>query len=83
MAMAVALDPDCPKDLLRHLIVADIAPVPGRLTSEFPRYMEAMLKIQNEGKVKSRKEAFDALYEYENVCAQLLAVLQYSDAYFS
>ncbi|PAV16443.1 alpha beta-hydrolase [Pyrrhoderma noxium] len=66
VAMAVALDPDCPKDLLRHLIVADIAPVPGRLTSEFPRYMEAMLKIQNEGKVKSRKEAFDALYEYEN-----------------
>lgn len=63
--MAFALNPDLPEGLLSHLIVADISPIQGRLSSEFPRYLEGMLKIQNELKPKTKKEAFEALYEFE------------------
>ncbi|KAL4248699.1 AB hydrolase superfamily protein [Abortiporus biennis] len=35
VAMAVALSPDMPEDLLSHLIVADIAPSRGTLSPEF------------------------------------------------
>lgn len=63
--MAFALNPDLPEGLLSHLIVADISPIQGRLSSEFPRYVEGMLKLQNEIKPTSKKEAFDALHSYE------------------
>ena len=33
--MTVALDPDLPRELLAHLIVADIAPARGALSPEF------------------------------------------------
>ncbi|KAL5504056.1 hypothetical protein ACEPAH_8129 [Sanghuangporus vaninii] len=64
-AMALALNPDLPKDTLSHLIVADISPLRGRLSSEFRRYLEGMIKLEKEGNVTTKKEAFEALEEIE------------------
>ncbi|GBE84401.1 alpha/beta-hydrolase [Sparassis latifolia] len=64
IAMTVALSPETPPDLLRHLIVADIAPSRGALSPEFSDYVIAMQTIE-ERKVTSRKEAQDILSEYE------------------
>ncbi|THG99885.1 hypothetical protein EW145_g7176 [Phellinidium pouzarii] len=65
VAMTVALKPDLPKGLLSNLIVADISPIRANLSSEFPRYVDGMIKIERNGSIKSKKEAFDKLYEYE------------------
>ncbi|KAI0749372.1 alpha/beta-hydrolase [Daedaleopsis nitida] len=64
VAMTVALDPELPSDLLSHLIVADIAPARGALSSEFRGYIEAMQKIE-ESQVKTRQEADRMLKPYE------------------
>ena len=66
--MAFALNPNLPNGLLSHLIVADIAPIRGRLSNEFTNYIEGMLKVEAERLAKSKKEAFEALKEYEPVC---------------
>ena len=65
--MTAALQPDTPKDLIKQLIVADISPLRGSLSPEFRRYIDALLEIEKEGKVKSRKEAFEALGRVEKV----------------
>ncbi|KAI0314313.1 Alpha/Beta hydrolase protein [Amylostereum chailletii] len=65
VAMAVALSPDLPPNLLNHLIVADIAPARADLSPEFKGYVEAMQKIE-EGQVSSRKDAQDILTPYEH-----------------
>ncbi|KAI0044287.1 alpha/beta-hydrolase [Auriscalpium vulgare] len=65
VAMAVALSPSLPQDLLAHLIVADIAPSRGSLSSEFQGYVEAMNKIEA-SRVSSRKEAQEILAPYED-----------------
>ena len=44
--MSVALSPALPPDLLSNLIVADIAPSKGKLSSEFQSYIDAMKKIE-------------------------------------
>jgi len=64
VAMTVALSPDTPSDLLSHLIVADIAPAKGALSSEFRGYVDAMKKIEA-SEVKTRKEAQAILAPYE------------------
>jgi len=64
--MALALSPELPKELLSNLIVVDIAPSKGDLSSEFRGYVEAMKKIVRSN-VSTRKEAQDILSEYENV----------------
>src|SRR6266404_4870869 len=64
--MAVALSPDLPAGAIEHLIVADIAPSNGWLSSEFQGYIEAMSKIEKSG-VGSRQEAQDILAPYEPV----------------
>jgi len=51
---------------LERLIVADIAPSKGKLSSEFQDYVVAMKKIEAAG-VGSRKEAQAILHEYEKV----------------
>ena len=65
--MTVALDPNLPPGLLSHLIVADIAPSRGAVSSEFQGYIEAMKKIEESG-VKTRQEADRVLKPYEQVC---------------
>jgi hypothetical protein len=66
VAMAFALNLDLPRDMLSNLIVVDIAPSKGELSSEFTGYVEGMKKIEA-SKVSSRKEAQDILTEYEKV----------------
>ena len=66
VAMAFALNSDLPRDMLSNLIVVDIAPSKGELSSEFTTYVEGMKKIEA-SKVSSRKEAQDILTEYEKV----------------
>lgn len=62
--MAFALSPERPPDLLTHLIVADIAPSKGALSSEFSGYVEALRKIED-SKVTTRREAQEILTPYE------------------
>ncbi len=64
--MSVALDPylDTHTDILKNLVVVDIAPVKAKMSSEFIGYVKAMQKIENE-KVKTRKEADEILSTYE------------------
>jgi len=64
VAMAVALDRDRPQDLLSSLVVADISPIRGKISPEFQNYADGMIQLEKMG-VKSRKEAFDILAEYE------------------
>lgn len=64
--MTFALNPDLPSSLLKHLIVADIAPSRGVLSSEFQGYVEAMKKIED-ARVPSRQEAQKLLQPYESV----------------
>ncbi|KAL1739733.1 Alpha/Beta hydrolase protein [Schizophyllum fasciatum] len=64
VAMSVALDPDLPEGLLENLIVEDIAPSKGALSTEFQGYIQGMKAVE-EAKVKSRKEARDILSQWE------------------
>ncbi|EKM75411.1 hypothetical protein AGABI1DRAFT_109477 [Agaricus bisporus var. burnettii JB137-S8] len=66
VAMALALDTylDTHQNLLKNLIVVDIAPNRASVSPEFHSYMEAMLRIERE-KLKTRKEASDLLSNYE------------------
>ncbi|EIW83602.1 alpha beta-hydrolase [Coniophora puteana RWD-64-598 SS2] len=68
VAMAVALSPSLPPALIQHLIVSDIAPVRAQAsedTRQRIRHIEGMQRIQGMG-LKSRKEAEEALKEYES-----------------
>lgn len=65
--MALALNPDLPKDILSTLIVADISPLRGRLSGEFRKYLDGMIKLEKEGTASTKKEAFEALEEIEEV----------------
>ncbi|KAF8912313.1 Alpha/Beta hydrolase protein [Mucidula mucida] len=61
VAMSVALsDPS----KLSNLIVVDIAPSKGKMSSEFHQYVQAMRRIE-ELQLKSRKEASYVLHEIE------------------
>ncbi|KAF7759938.1 hypothetical protein Agabi119p4_11633 [Agaricus bisporus var. burnettii] len=66
VAMALALDPylDTRQNLLKNLIVVDIAPNRAGVSPEFHSYMEAMLRIERK-KLKTRKEASDLLSNFE------------------
>lgn len=64
--MALALSPNLPPGILSHLIVADIAPSKGALSSEFRNYTDAMHKIE-QLEVTTRKEANDIIHEIEPV----------------
>ncbi|TBU50464.1 alpha/beta-hydrolase [Dichomitus squalens] len=83
VAMTVALDPDLPRELLAHLIVADIAPARAALSPEFQGYIEAMKKIEANG-VKTRQEADRVLKPYEQdpmIRAFLLTNLEHQSAH--
>ncbi|KAF9453441.1 alpha/beta-hydrolase [Macrolepiota fuliginosa MF-IS2] len=66
VAMAVALSPylDTRANLLKNLIVVDIAPVKAKMSPQFCDYIGAMQRIEQE-KLKTRKEAADFLSAYE------------------
>ncbi|EIM90889.1 alpha/beta-hydrolase, partial [Stereum hirsutum FP-91666 SS1] len=63
VAMTVALSSSLPSDLIKSLIVADIAPSRGRLSPDFEMYLQAMHKIED-AKLKTRKEADHMLHEF-------------------
>ncbi|KAJ4489882.1 alpha/beta-hydrolase [Lentinula aciculospora] len=67
VAMTLALNPSLPPSVLQNLIVADIAPVPAHLSSEFLLYIKAMKRIETM-RLRTRKEAEKVLTEYEKVC---------------
>ena len=67
VAMTVALSPDRPKTLLSKLVVADIAPIRGQISSEFQHYADGMQLIEKAG-LLTKREAFDKLAEFEEVC---------------
>lgn len=64
--MTVALSSSLPSDLIKNLIVADIAPSRGRLSPDFEMYLQAMHKIED-SKLKTRKEADHMLHEFVKV----------------
>ncbi|EKM57806.1 uncharacterized protein PHACADRAFT_182246 [Phanerochaete carnosa HHB-10118-sp] len=64
VAMSVALSPELPRELLAHLIIADMAPSKGALSSEFQGYVKAMKKIED-SHVTTRQEAQKILAPYE------------------
>jgi pimeloyl-ACP methyl ester carboxylesterase len=61
MTMALR-DPSC----CSNIIAVDNAPVDAALTSDFPRYVEGMRKVE-EAKVKSQKEADQILEPFAKV----------------
>ncbi|TCD66425.1 hypothetical protein EIP91_001361 [Steccherinum ochraceum] len=63
-AMAAALSPQLPEGLLKHLVVVDIAPSKGSLSTEFQTYIDTMSEIEMSG-VTSRKEADEMLKPHE------------------
>lgn len=69
--MSVALSQGLPQNLLSKLIVVDIAPARGALSSEFRDYTYAMSRIEH-GQIKSRKEADEILAETEPVSSSCL-----------
>ncbi|KAF9007466.1 Alpha/Beta hydrolase protein [Cyathus striatus] len=63
-AMTTALQSPPSSNLIKNLIVVDIAPAKGKISSEFRGYVDAMRKIEAEG-LKSKREALDFLERYE------------------
>jgi hypothetical protein len=64
--MTFALSPELPPDMLANLIVADMTPAKGDLSSEFRGYIEGMKKIE-ESKVLTRNDAQNIIAQYEKV----------------
>lgn len=71
--MALALSPELPESLLSNLIVVDIAPSKGSLSSEFRQYVSVMRMIEQSG-VSTRKEANEMLEAVEQVNVYLRSV---------
>jgi hypothetical protein len=71
VAMAFALNTQLPTDLLANLIIVDIAPAKGALSSEFRQYTAIMSEIEK-AKVRSRKEADEMLQTVEPVLLSAL-----------
>ena len=67
VAMAAALSPELPPNVLSNLIVVDIAPSQvSSLSKEFAGYFEGMQKIED-AQVSTRQDAQNILTEYEKV----------------
>ncbi|KAG6369695.1 Alpha/Beta hydrolase protein [Boletus reticuloceps] len=64
VAMTFALDPETPTDLLKDLIVSDIAPVRAKASAETVSHIQGMEEIEASN-VSSRKEANEILEQYE------------------
>ena len=67
VAMATALSPELPPNMLSNLIVVDIAPSrASSLSKEFAGYFEGMQRIED-AQVSTRQDAQAILVEYEKV----------------
>ncbi|KAF8442264.1 alpha/beta-hydrolase [Boletus edulis BED1] len=64
VAMTFALDPEMPTDLLKDLIVSDIAPVHAKASTETVLHIQGMEEIEASN-VSSRKDANEILEKYE------------------
>lgn len=67
-AMMVALRSP---NALRALVCVDNAPVPTKLSSDFPKYIEGFQAIED-ARPRSQKEADQILQNYETVSPRLL-----------
>ena len=70
MSFALSLQNEKPStNVLSNLIVADIAPTIGGISSDFIRYISAMQKIEalEPGVIKTRADADKKLQPYEQV----------------
>ncbi|KAG2101129.1 alpha beta-hydrolase [Suillus cothurnatus] len=64
VAMALALHPELPSNLLADLIVSDIAPVRAKVSRDTVQHIRAMEIIQA-GNISTRKEADEIMSEHE------------------
>ncbi|KIJ62850.1 hypothetical protein HYDPIDRAFT_176285 [Hydnomerulius pinastri MD-312] len=64
VAMSFALNPETPPDLLKDLIVSDIAPVRAKVSADTVLHIEGMEKVEASN-ITSRKQANEILEEYE------------------
>ncbi|WFD02235.1 ribonuclease III [Malassezia obtusa] len=64
VAMAMALSPERPSDMLSHLVSVDMSPAEGPISKEFMQYAHAMRDIEKAG-VKQRSEADEILQKTE------------------
>jgi len=62
--MTVALSSETPTDLLKDLIVSDIAPVRAKVSADHALHIQGMERIEASN-ISSRKEANEILEEYE------------------
>jgi len=69
-ASALALKPDLPQNTLSSLVIADITPEKGALSSEFVHYTNAMKAIED-ARVKDSKAAYKILEEYPGIEIEL------------
>lgn len=75
VAMALALHPELPSNLLTDLIVSDIAPVRAKVSQDTVQHIRAMEIIQA-GNISTRKEADEIMSEYEQVPLTALATFR-------
>jgi hypothetical protein len=75
VAMALALHPELPSDLLTDLIVSDIAPVRAKVSQDTVQHIRAMEIIQS-GNISTRKEADEIMSEHEQVPLIVLAIFR-------
>ncbi|KAI9566846.1 alpha beta-hydrolase [Boletus coccyginus] len=84
VAMTFALNPETPTDLLKDLIVSDIAPVRAKASSDTVSHIQGMEEVEASN-VSSRKEADEILERFEkdpSVRAFLLTNLNTSQSPF-
>jgi hypothetical protein len=73
VAMALALHPELPPNLLTDLIVSDIAPIRARASEDTVQLIRAMEKIEANN-IYTRKEADEILSEHEKVPLTILVL---------
>lgn len=72
--MTFALNPEIPTDLLKDLIVSDIAPARAKVSAETVSHVQGMEEIEASN-VSSRKEANEILEKFEKVLSPRLPEL--------
>ncbi|KAF8552031.1 alpha/beta-hydrolase, partial [Imleria badia] len=65
VAMTFALNPETPTDLLKDLVVSDIAPVRAKASADTLSHIQGMEEVEASN-ISSRKEANEILEKFEN-----------------
>ncbi|KAG0699275.1 alpha beta-hydrolase [Suillus ampliporus] len=71
VAMALALHPELPSNLLTDLIVSDIAPVRAKVSHDTVQHIHAMERIEANS-ISTRKEADEIMSEHEKIPIDIL-----------